>query len=416
MLKKALAMFWVLVFFTLFSAVIVNNGVLVSAESSEAWVQTYGGTDQEVANSLVETSDGGYALAGYTYSFGAGFSDCWLVKTDAKGNMQWNQTYGGVDYDVARSLVETSDGGYALAGYTYSFGAGFSDCWLVKTDAKGNMQWNQTYGTAGDDIAYSLIETSDKGYAMVGGNLLVKTDAYGNMEWNKTYSGLSASCLVGSSDGGFVIGGATNLKINYSEADFYLIKTDKHGNIEWNQTYSKEVDYAYAVVETSKGGYALVGSSGFWTIRACWLVKTDENGLMKLNKKYGELHANYDEFASSLIETIDGGFVLAGQTNSFGAGGYDCWLIKTDENGKMQWNQTYGGEGDDIAYSLIESSNGGYVIAGETNSFGARDSDFLLIKTNEQGIIPEFPLWSIILPFIVAVLGVVIIYRKKLGD
>ena len=247
MLKKALAMFLVLVFFTLFSAVFVNNGVLVSAESSEAWVQTYGGTDQEVANALVETSDGGYALAGYTYSFGAGSADCWLVKTDAKGNMQWNQTYGGVDYDVARSLVETSDGGYALAGYTYSFGAGSADCWLVKTDAKGNMQWNQTYGTAGDNIAYSLIETSDKGYAMVGGNLLVKTDTYGNMEWNKTYSGLSASCLVGSSDGGFVIGGATNLKINYSEADFYLIKTDEHGNIEWNQTYSKEVDYAHAV-------------------------------------------------------------------------------------------------------------------------------------------------------------------------
>ena len=117
---------------------------------------------------------------------------------------------------------------------------------------------------------------------------------------------------------------------------------------------------------------------------------------MKLNKKYGGLHANYDEFASSLIETIDGGFVLAGQTNSLGAGGYDCWLIKTDENGKMQWNQTYGGEGDDIVYSLVEISNGGYAIAGETNSFGAGDSDFLLIKTNEQGIIPEFPLWFII--------------------
>ncbi|WNZ29616.1 MAG: hypothetical protein IAX21_01730 [Candidatus Bathyarchaeota archaeon] len=329
-------------------------------------------------------------------------------------SVMWSRTYGGADDDIAYSLVETSDGGYALAGYTYSFGAGSADCWLIKTDADGNMEWNQTYGGAGDDIAHSLVETSEGGYAIAGGKLLVKTDAYGNMEWNKTYSGLSARYLITTSDGGFAIVGGTNIKINYAEADFYLIKTDAYGNIEWNRTYSKEVDYAKAVVETSEGGYAIAGSSGFWTARACWLVKTDENGLMKLSKNYGGLYDNYDELASSLVETIDEGFVLAGQTNSFGAGGYDCWLVKTDANGNIEWNQTYGGAGDDIAHSLVATSDGGYAIAGETSSFGAGGSDFLLIKTNEQGIIPEFTPWTIV-PLLLGATLMSIIYKKRLS-
>jgi hypothetical protein len=157
--------------------------------SSEMWSQTYGGADQEVAHSLVETSDGGYALAGYTNSSGAGHDDFWLVKTDANGNMEWNQTYGGVESDVANSLVETSDGGYALAGWTASFGAGDNDFWLVKTDANGNMEWNQTYGESEEEVAYSLVEASDGGFAIAGytGSFgageadfwLIKTDEYG---------------------------------------------------------------------------------------------------------------------------------------------------------------------------------------------------------------------------------------------
>jgi len=139
---------------------------------------------------LVQTGDGGYALAGYTESFGAGNADCWLVKIDANGNAQWNQTYGGTSYDAARALVQTGDGGYALAGYTSSFGVGGYDCWLVKTDAAGNAQWNQTYGGKGIDWAIALVQTSDGGYALAGWTesfgagstdfWLVKTDASGN--------------------------------------------------------------------------------------------------------------------------------------------------------------------------------------------------------------------------------------------
>jgi len=187
------------------------------------WSQTYGGTDGDVAHSVVETGEGGYALAGWTKSFGAGWYDCWLVKTDASGNEEWNQTYGGTSYDLARSVIETSDGGYALAGVTESYGAGWRDFWLVKTDSAGNALWNQTYGGTGGDEAWSVVETADGGYALAGG----------------TYS-------FGA---GFV--------------DCWLVKTDASGNALWNQTYGGTgTDVAHSVVETGDGGYALAGVTG----------------------------------------------------------------------------------------------------------------------------------------------------------
>jgi len=167
--------------------------------SSEMWSRTYGGAGQEVAYAVVETSDGGYAIAGYTNSSGAGYDDFWLVKTDAYGNMEWNQTYGGVGSERAYSLVVTSDGGFALAGGSL----------LVKTDSHGNMEWNKIIGGS----IRSLIETSDGGYALTGASLLVKTVAYGNMEWDRGYGeyGTStANSLVETSDGGYALAGDTN--------------------------------------------------------------------------------------------------------------------------------------------------------------------------------------------------------------
>jgi predicted secreted protein len=210
-------------------------------ESLELWSQTYGGTggtNDDLAYSLVETSDGGFALAGGTYSFGAGDCDFWLVKTDANGNMEWNQTYGGAAYDRAFTLVETSDGGLALAGNTGSFGAGDYDFWLVKTDANGNMEWNCTYGGTNGDSAHSLVETSDGGLALAGNTgsfgaggddfWLVKTDANGNMEWNQTYGGAAydnARSLVETSDGGLALAGYTQ-SISTRDYDFGLVRTD----------------------------------------------------------------------------------------------------------------------------------------------------------------------------------------------
>jgi len=213
-----------ILFFVLIDLPLIS---LVGA-SSEMWNQTYGGTSSDEAEAVVQTSDGGYALAGYTTSFGAGSYDFWLVKTDASGSMEWNQTYGGTGIEHTCALVGTSDGGYAIAGGTPIFipESGIaSDFWLVKTDTYGYMEWNQTYSGG---RAYALVETLDGSFALAGGTRLVKTDAYGNMLWNRTYGGV-AYALVETSNGGYALAGYA--PIGAGTYDFWLAKTDEHGVI-----------------------------------------------------------------------------------------------------------------------------------------------------------------------------------------
>jgi hypothetical protein len=207
--------------------------VRTDAYGNVLWNRTYG---SGCAYALVETYDGGFALAGCTESFNAGALDFKLVRTDAYGNILWNHTYGGPGHDVAYALVEASDGGYVLAGETHPgltfWDAWNADFWLVKTDKHGNMLWNRTYNGGGFnfpfasyEIAYSLIKTSDGGYALTGtGFWLVKTDVYGNVEWNKTYGGEEARALVATPDGGFALAGS--IYPPTTQADFLLIKTE----------------------------------------------------------------------------------------------------------------------------------------------------------------------------------------------
>jgi len=404
--------------------------VIPVGASSAGWSQTYGGTEKDGALSLVQTSDGGYAMVGYTCSFGAGEDDFWLIKTDEVGKMQWNRTYGGTGSDIAISLIETSDGGYALVGYTESFGAGSDDFWFVKTDEIGNMQWNRTYGGTKGDYAFSLVETSDGGYTIAGYTRsygagrddfwLIHVDSSGNAEWNQTYGGWDDDgpiFLVHTSDGGYALAGMTESFGHGSDRDdFWLVKTDSSGNMEWNQTYGgTKNEYGFCLVETSDCGYAMTGCTYSFGAgnHDSWLVKTDAFGNMEWNQTYGGTDA---DGTTSLIQTEDGGYALAGSTRSFGAGEDDFWLIKTDEVGKMQWNRTYGGTGSDIASSLVETSDGGYAIAGYTFSVGAVNSDLWLIKTDEQGVIAEFPSWIILPLFTITALFVMVIKKKMLAS
>ena len=365
-------------------------------------------------------------MVGYTRSFGAGEEDFWLIKVDSSGNMQWNRTYGGAEADIASSVIVTSDGGYAIAGYTGSFGAGGDDIWLIKTDDSGNMEWNQTYGGTEDDYTFSFVELPDGGYTIAGYTRsygagrddfwLVKTDSSGNAEWNRTYGGFDDEgiiSLVLCSDGGYALAGMTESFGHGSDRDdFWLVKTDSSGNMEWNQTYGGTIrEYGFCLVQSSDGGYAFAGSTCSFGAGShdSWLVKTDSFGNMEWNQTYGGKDA---DGASSLIQTEDGGYVLAGTTNSFGFGADDFWLVKTDSAGKMEWNQTYGGAGSDISSSLVETSDSGYALAGYTYSVVAGNSDAWLIKTDEHGVIPEFPTWITPALFIIISLCVVIIKRK----
>ena len=392
MRKKAIVVCFILT--AILALLFVFPLMKVSAEAGIIWDKAYGGTEPERGPSLVATSDGGYALAGYTGFCPTGKADFWLVKTDADGNMEWSQTYGGEKSDLALSLVVTSDGGYAIVGFTSSSGAGDNDFWLVKTDEDGNKEWDQTYGGTGDDRAYCIVVTSDGGYAIAGYTSsfgsgmadfwLVKTDEDGNKEWDQTYGGTRedyAYCLVITSDGGYAVAGETR-SLKDEGNDFWLVKTDADGNMEWSQTYG-ETNYggcARSLVVTPDGNYVIAGDSSAngESVDFC-LVKTDASGNMIWQKTYGD---GIEDRVSSLVQTSDGGYALTGFTSSFT--GTDVWLGRTDADGNMEWSQTYGGTGNDAASSLVQTSDKLYVLAGDTTSFGAGDYDFWLVKTEAE--------------------------------
>jgi hypothetical protein len=365
------------------------------ASAASMWSMTYGGTGDDAGKGeTVQTSDGGYAISGDTNSFGMGGVDFWLVKTDVSGNMEWNKTYGGALDEISGEMCQTTDGGYALAGSTESFGAGGADFWLVKTGADGIAYWSKTYGGTDFDYAMSVVQTPDRGYALFGVTesfgaggqdfWLVKTDVFGNMEWNKTYGGTGAdygTSVVQSSDGGYAMAGYTN-SFGAGNNDYWLVKTDASGNMQWNKTYGGAgADNIYQLRQTSDGGYAMAGySSSFGGFRA-YLVKTDGTGNMQWNMTYWS-----PSMANCLTQTADGGFAVAGFTST---GGEDIYVAKTDAAGNMEWNKTCGGTGADRAYSIIQTSDGGYILTGYTNSYGAGGNDFWLVKTDELGVVPE---------------------------
>ncbi len=396
---------------------------------STAWSRTYGGIVPDYALSVIQTSDGGYVLAGYTSSFGAGKDDAWLVKTDSAGAMKWNKTFGGNGSDYASSVVQTNDGGYAFAGSTDSFGAGSKDAWLVKTDSSGNAQWNKTYGGTDFDVGSSVVQTSNGGFALAGFTnssgfggydfWLIKTDSAGIMLWNKSSGGTGydqAFSVVQTSDEGYAIAGSTD-SFGAGSADAWLIKTDSAGGMQWNKTYGGTgYDYAYSVVQTGDGGYALAGGTASLGAGSLdfWLIETDSAGNMQWNKTYGGAG---DDESYSLAQTKDGGYALAGYTTSFGAGKADFWLVKADSAGNMQWNQTYGGTGNDIAYSVVQTRNGGYALAGSTTSYGSGSADFYSVKTagTESNPAPTSTsiLYLLALVIIMVAVAIAILVLKK---
>jgi hypothetical protein len=355
------------------------------------WFKTFGGSGNDEGWSVQQTSDGGFILLGRKESFGAGGFDVWLIKTDANGNEQWEKTFGGRYSEWSSSVRQTSDGGFIIVGDTWSFGAG--DVWLIKTDANGNEQWEKTFGGRYPDRGRSVRQTSDGGFIIVGETTsfgagwadvwLIKTDADGNKLWDRTFGGSDWDegwSVQQTSDGGFIIVGETT-SFGAGWADVWLIKTDADGNKLWDRTFGgSDWDWGYSVQQTSDGGFIIVGeTTSFGAGWAdVWLIKTDADGNKLWDRTFGG--SSYD-YGYSVQQTSDGGFILVGDTRSFGAGWSDVWLIKTDAKGNKQWDRTFGGSSWDWGYSVQQTSDGGFIVVGATTSFGAGDYDVLLIKS-----------------------------------
>lgn len=386
-------------------------------EPNISWSKTFGGGDNDEGYSVEQTTDGGYIIAGETDSYGCGEGDAWLIKTNANGIEQWNKTYGGTASDFSRFVEQTSDGGYIIVGKTSSYGQGDGDIWLIKTNSDGIEQWNKTHGGISYEWGNSVQQTSDGGYIIVGvtnsyglgaGDVwLLKTNATGDKQWSKTFGGKSwdvGHSVQKTNDGGYIIAGGTQ-SFGSGYDDVWLIKTDAAGVEQWNKTYGGlEFDVGWYVLQTSDSGFVIVGETQSYGHEEgdVWLIKTNADGIEQWNKTYG---GQYRDEGYSVQMTNDGGYILVGVTSSFTAGGRDTWVIKTNAAGIEQWNITYGGVGYDCGWSVQQTIDEGYLIVGYTGSYGAGGKDIFLIKvtapnhsaeTNSKGT-PGFELYIIII-------------------
>jgi len=370
---------------------IFNSSMYLNAQF--LWV--YGGNDLEEAHFVQQTADGGYILTGYTQSFGAGSSDIWILKLFSNGDVEWQKTYGGNAGEGAGSIQQTADGGYIVAGnYT-------GDALVLKLFSNGDVEWQKTYGGNAGDNAYSIQQTEDGGYILRGytqsfgagsGDIwILKLFSNGDVEWQKTYGGNardSAYSIQQTEDGGYIVAGITE-SFGAGDFDFWVLKLSSTGGVEWQKTYGENArDDAWSIQQTADGGYIVAGATeSFGAGRSdWWVLKLSSTGDVEWQKTYG---GNTWDVAFSIHQIVDGGYTVGGTTESFGVGWSDFWILKLSSTGDVEWQKTYGGNSADSALSTKKTADGGYILAGFTDSFGSGSFDFLILKLDANGDIPS---------------------------
>ncbi len=358
-------------------------GISALAQPVIEWQQSLGGINYDVGYDIQPTADGGYIATGTTESANSGnvgnlqgAADCWLIKMDATGAIEWQRTLGGSDTDEAFSIRQTSDGGYILGAHTNSNDGDVSghhgnrDYWIVKMDATGAIEWQRALGGSGNENFGSVVQTSDGGYFV---------------------SGLS------NSNNGNVTG-------NHGQFDIWVLKLDQDGAIQWQKTLGgSDFDSAADAIQTADGGFAIAGFSrsidGDLSFSRgaedVWIIKLTDTGAFEWSNTFG---GNVIDVATSIQQTSDGGYVTVGFTSSNNGdvsgnhGGSDYWVLKLGATGDLEWQRTFGGTSSEICTVVRQTSDGGYIVGGHTNSndgqvtgYHGGDSDCWIVRLDPSG-------------------------------
>ncbi|MFB3895569.1 MAG: hypothetical protein ACE14V_04625 [bacterium] len=380
-----------------------SQGVAVSPPSL-SWSTTIGSSRSDQAIEIQQTLDGGYIMVGITESYGAGLDDVYLVKTDSKGTLAWSTTFGGSTTDYGQSIATTRDGGYIITGGTCSYGMGSFDLYLIKTDNHGTLEWSTTFGGSGFDYGHYVLQAQDGGYIVAGYTqsfgagsddvYLIKTNQLGTLEWSTTIGGAKsdrgfsiAQCL----DGGYIITGETNSNNSGYVLDVYLVKTDSLGNFQWQKYFGGSgYDRGYSVKQTQDGGFIITGeTNSFGSDYDVYLIKTDPVGTLEWSTTLG---GTGNQFSYCVQQAKDNGYIISGWSMSSSSAPSDVYIVKTDYLGTFEWSTTFGGSGDEYGMSVQQTKDGGYIVAGMTNSYGAGSDDIYLIKLDGRPTSAE--LWS----------------------
>ena len=360
------------------------------------WARTYGGNEDDHANSFQQTNNGGYIVFGSSGSFGA---NIWILKLNILGDIEWQKIYGeqfNIFTYKTYSIQNTNDGGYIIGGSISIPGFGHQ-FWIVKLSADGEIVWQKSYGDDEINYVYSLQQTNDGGYIIAGNTglndegghdfLILKLFSDGTIDWSKYYGGnrddKPASVLL-TSDGGYIVAGYT-MSLGDGSSDIWVLKLASDGTIDWQRTYGgSESANAYSIQKTNDGGYIVAGSLvSFDAVQPdLWILKLASDGTIEWQRKYGGIES---ETAYSTQQTSDGGYIVLGETESFGAGNGDIWILKLTSYGNIEWQKTYGGSQAEEASSIQQTVDGGYLVAGSTDSYGAGEQDIFILKLFPNG-------------------------------
>ncbi|MDB2493424.1 hypothetical protein N9X15_04635 [Flavobacteriaceae bacterium] len=422
-LHQLLGVFFVALFFINCSE--DNDSSIPNGQEKEIdFITTLGGSKNESAQAVVNTTDGGYAILGHAQSMDGDVLnksnesyDYWLLKFDATNQLQWQKTYGGSDDDRGVDLIQTSDNGYAVIGKSksndleVSENAGFDDFWVSKLDSSGTIIWEYSFGFAGSDTPYSIIQTNDDGYLLsgvldvsasngqgdrnsilsrhAGGDYwVIKLNASGVKQWSNYYGGSftdTAYDAIQTEDDGYIIIGSSDsddvdITNNLGSYDFWILKISATGTLVWEKSFGgSEIDEAHAISQATDGNYLIVGDTRSNDLEISqnngaadlWIVKITPEGTLLWEKTLGG--SSFD-VGRSISKTQDNGFLVSGSSRSSDGnltsnkGQNDAWVVKINSSGNLEWQKTIGGSEVDFFYDAVELNDQTIIAVGDSNS------------------------------------------------